>query len=335
MTTKLPKIAIIITAYNAEKMILETLDSVKNQTFANWKCIIVDDNSKDDTVAIVKKYIALDHRFSLILNGKNLKQSKSINKALSKTSEDYVIILDSDDVLSENCLLNRIKLIEDSKDYDYYVFPNQYKFSNKLHKENKYSLDTEKKDVILERFLIHYLPTAWQVTGILFKRVTLLGIGGFNEKMMRIVDVELSTRLLLSDYRYKLFNVEPDYYYRVTGDENEVNEKRMRFYHASTVYITEILKFTKENNIQKLDYVKRYLSKFFIHVLAITIVSPQFNLNQTKEIIVFAFKNNLISKNTNSLLKKVFTLKLVYPIFKFPVIRNLIWHSLNFYVNKK
>ncbi len=50
------KTSVIIPFYNREKLIIETLNSLIAQTYQNWEAIIVDDNSTDNSYAIVKQY---------------------------------------------------------------------------------------------------------------------------------------------------------------------------------------------------------------------------------------------------------------------------------------
>ena len=57
--TNTPLVSIIIPTYNRADLIRETLDSVQNQIYQNWECIVVDDGSEDDTEKILGKYIRL------------------------------------------------------------------------------------------------------------------------------------------------------------------------------------------------------------------------------------------------------------------------------------
>ena len=57
-----PKVSVCIPAYNSERFLGETIESVLNQTFKELELIIVDDCSKDSTVEIVKKYAETDER---------------------------------------------------------------------------------------------------------------------------------------------------------------------------------------------------------------------------------------------------------------------------------
>lgn len=59
-------ISIIIATFNAAKTLRKALDSVLNQTYKDWECIIVDGASKDNTISIVKEYVQKDTRFRYI-----------------------------------------------------------------------------------------------------------------------------------------------------------------------------------------------------------------------------------------------------------------------------
>lgn len=83
--------------YNGEQFIQEQLDSIINQTYANWKLIIRDDCSTDNTVKIIKKY--KDYRIQLIEGKENLGQVKNFNKLLEQALDaNYVMFADQDDV---------------------------------------------------------------------------------------------------------------------------------------------------------------------------------------------------------------------------------------------
>ncbi|ELA8731790.1 glycosyltransferase family 2 protein, partial [Morganella morganii] len=66
---KTPLISVIMPAYNAEKYISDSIDSVLNQSIQNFELIIIDDNSQDNTTNIINKYN--DPRIVLIINSNN------------------------------------------------------------------------------------------------------------------------------------------------------------------------------------------------------------------------------------------------------------------------
>ena len=94
---------IVIPMYNVEKWVTKTISSLQNQTYQNFSCLVVDDNSADKGFEIVKDLTKLDPRFSIIKNGK--RQGALYNivngfKFLNPSDEDVLTTLDGDDWLA-------------------------------------------------------------------------------------------------------------------------------------------------------------------------------------------------------------------------------------------
>lgn len=96
-----PLVSIIIPTFNREHLIKDTLESVLLQSYPNWECIIVDDGSTDNTVAVIKEFIKNDSRFSFY-NLEHKGVSYARNYALSVVKGEFIQFLDSDDLLHEN-----------------------------------------------------------------------------------------------------------------------------------------------------------------------------------------------------------------------------------------
>ena len=81
-------VSIIMPSYNTGEYISESIESVLNQTYSNWKLLIVDDCSRDNTESVVKKYS--DERIEFYKNDKNMGAAYSRNFALKKATGDWV-----------------------------------------------------------------------------------------------------------------------------------------------------------------------------------------------------------------------------------------------------
>lgn len=97
--------------YNNEKIILETLLSIKNQS-CNWRCIITDDKSTDNSYNIIKDFISCDKRFTLFKNNKNLGYVNTIKNMVQIANTDIICIVDSDDVLEKEATTEILKAYE-------------------------------------------------------------------------------------------------------------------------------------------------------------------------------------------------------------------------------
>lgn len=94
---KTPEISVLMPAYNAEKHIEEAVKSILNQTFKDFELIIIDDNSTDNTWQIIQKFKS-DKRVKLFRNEKNIKLSKTLNKAITLAKGRYLARMDADDI---------------------------------------------------------------------------------------------------------------------------------------------------------------------------------------------------------------------------------------------
>lgn len=93
-----PKISVIIPCYNQAQFLDETLESVLNQTYKSWECIIIDDGSTDASKDVAVKWCTIDGRFRYVfqLNGG---LSNARNKGLHLAKGDLIQFLDADDLL--------------------------------------------------------------------------------------------------------------------------------------------------------------------------------------------------------------------------------------------
>ena len=107
---KSPVVTIGIPVYNGEKEILRTLKSIQRQTYANWRLLIVDDGSDDDTLALIRSYATEDNRINVIAGGR-YGASVQRNRILRGFEGDWLIWLDSGDTLLPLCLENRLDYI--------------------------------------------------------------------------------------------------------------------------------------------------------------------------------------------------------------------------------
>lgn len=105
------KVSIIVPVYNAEKYLAETIDSIKNQTFASWDCILLNDGSSDKSESVALKNIKNDSRFRYIYQ-ENTGVCVARNNAIKLSQGEYVLCLDADDLISENFLDETIKVLE-------------------------------------------------------------------------------------------------------------------------------------------------------------------------------------------------------------------------------
>jgi glycosyltransferase involved in cell wall biosynthesis len=109
-----PLLSVIVPLFNSEKFIEKTILSVRNQTHSNWEMIIVDDCSKDNSVAIIEQYIANDNRIKLWRLNKNSGTGIARNLAVSKAKGDYIAFLDADDLWKPIKLERQLQFLKEN-----------------------------------------------------------------------------------------------------------------------------------------------------------------------------------------------------------------------------
>lgn len=108
-------VSVIIPTYNRGNELPRAIESVINQTMKDWELIIVDDGSRDETSAVVKKYTEKYeniHYFHYL----NMGASVARNIGISLSSGELIAFLDSDDIWTENRLLSVYKAYSEEKE---------------------------------------------------------------------------------------------------------------------------------------------------------------------------------------------------------------------------
>jgi glycosyltransferase involved in cell wall biosynthesis len=104
-------VSIITPAYNAEKYISQTIDSVLAQTYPNWEMLIVDDGSKDGSAAIVKQYAEKDNRIKYFFQP-NTGSAAARNNGIRRAEGRYIALLDADDLWEPEFLESQLNLMK-------------------------------------------------------------------------------------------------------------------------------------------------------------------------------------------------------------------------------
>ena len=101
------KVEIVLPNYNSAPYLEETINTIINQTFKNWKLTIVDGNSNIETQKILKKYI--DHpNINVIRLKKNKRAGFCRNLAIRNSKSDYIAFIDSDDIWEKEKLSQQL-----------------------------------------------------------------------------------------------------------------------------------------------------------------------------------------------------------------------------------
>ena len=184
----MPLISVIIPAYNAQKTIRETIESVLNQTFKDFELIVIDDGSQDSTVEIVSAFS--DPRLRLF-SYPNAGVSASRNRGLAQANSEFISFLDADDLWTPDKLEAQLRALEANPQAavayswtDYIDESGQFLFPG--------NHPTATGDVYSELLINDFLENG---SNPLIRREALIKVGGFDESLCGPEDWELFIRL--------------------------------------------------------------------------------------------------------------------------------------------
>ncbi|HKL03961.1 MAG TPA: glycosyltransferase family A protein [Cryomorphaceae bacterium] len=205
------RVAIITPNFNKGDCVVECINSVREQTHENWELLFVDDHSTDQSKLKAEKLAGIDSRISVYTNPKGTKGANAArNLGLSKTEAEYVVYLDSDDLMTPECLENRLADFAEHPECALLIYPTGL-FNNVLGDSDVIcNIPSEKSD--LERFLGRDI--VWLISGPIWRRETLLDLDGFDLNLHSQQDFDLHVRALIKGYNYKYFHKQPDVFYR-------------------------------------------------------------------------------------------------------------------------
>ncbi|WP_264525301.1 glycosyltransferase family 2 protein [Flavobacterium sp. N502536] len=150
-------VSIIVPCYNQAHYLDETLQSVLNQSYRNWECIIVDDGSPDNTHEIAKKWCDIDSRFKYY-HKENGGLSSARNFGLDFVKGDYIQFLDSDDCLDKLKLENSLQSFNSLKNKDLRIVISNFK----MFDEDINTLSSPYCDLKAELFNLESILYQWE-----------------------------------------------------------------------------------------------------------------------------------------------------------------------------
>ena len=134
------KVSVVVPCYNQAQYLDEALQSVLNQSFTDWECIIVNDGSTDNTETISNKWVKKDSRFKYLFQD-NAGLSSARNLGIKNANSEFILPLDADDKIGENYLKLAYQAFQENKDLKVvYCEAKKFGDSNELWKLLKFSL---------------------------------------------------------------------------------------------------------------------------------------------------------------------------------------------------
>jgi len=219
MTSSKELVSVLLSTYNSEETIEESLFSILNQTYKNLEILIVDDGSTDNTIEICKKFQLNDERILLYSNKKNIGLTKSLNSLAQKASGSLIARQDADDV----SLPERIE--------------KQIKFMNRRKLDAVTTRSLVKKNNKKRPGISFYIPNKLLINRknpfihgtLIIKENVFKDIGYYDERFYFAQDYKLFYDLINKGYKVKTLN-EALYILNTENNISSENLDRQNYY---------------------------------------------------------------------------------------------------------
>ena len=230
-----PLVSIIISAYNAEKYIEQTLQSVLMQTWHPLEVIIVNDGSTDDTPDIVKRF---NKNGVKLITQQNKGQDAALNNGYRHSIGQYIKFMDSDDLVNPDMIEIQLKALNGAEDHI------AYGEWGRFYNDQPELADFEKLDYWKDMEPLDFLTARpkgvmLQCGIMLVPRQLIEKAGGWDERLILFNDTEFFTRLLLQSKGVK-FTAGARLYYR-SAQAGSISAQRSRKFFESTFLATNLI----------------------------------------------------------------------------------------------
>lgn len=202
----MPLVSIIIPTFNRAHFISETLNSIEQQTYTNWECIIVDDGSTDGTENLLNKYISKDSRFSYFKRPSALPKGANAcrNYGFEQSNGKYINWFDSDDVMEPSKLELQVNALELHKENPYCICQTAW-----LEKDSETFLGLRSKNITSEHRMEDYIlyRIFWSILAPLWRREFIIIHGlKFDETLHQSQEYDFHIKALSFNSNYVIID---------------------------------------------------------------------------------------------------------------------------------
>lgn len=206
-------VSVILPVYNRYELIGQTLDTVLEQTYSNWECIVVDDRSDDYISELMEFYCERDSRIRFFKRPEDIPKGVSScrNYGFENSAGKFINWFDSDDLMHKELLKKKVNLLTHFSDADYCLSSMAaFKIIDgkiEVIRTTKVDFSSLWKDFVLRRF-------AAGTPSVLWKREVLIEQNMlFDESLSHSEDLELYSRIFFTNDRVKVMH-EPLIFFR-------------------------------------------------------------------------------------------------------------------------
>lgn len=193
---KQPRISVLMGIYNCAPTLAEALDSLLAQTYQDFKVILCDDGSKDDTVKVAQEYVdKYPEKFILVKNERNMGLNYTLNHCLKYADTEYCARMDGDDVSLPERFEKEVKFLDEHPEYAIVSGPMIY-----FDENGEFRRGIGKGDIKPIDF-IHGSPFCHAPCMVRTEAYKTVGGYTVDKKLLRVEDYHLWFKMYAAGYR--------------------------------------------------------------------------------------------------------------------------------------
>jgi glycosyltransferase involved in cell wall biosynthesis len=193
--TNLPDVSLVLPVYNGRKYLRKSIESILDQTHRNFEFIIWDDESKDDSRAIIAEYE--DARIRVFANPRNRGLFPTLNLAMSEAVAPLIRLWSQDDIMKSDCLHEELSFVNSHPDVGM-----SYCLCDIIDDDGNVigpAMDYPTPDVIspslAAQIMLYHGSITGNIANVMLKKSVMEKVGGFREDMRIAGDFEMWVRI--------------------------------------------------------------------------------------------------------------------------------------------
>ena len=175
-----PLVSVLMTIYNHEQFLKDSIQSIQSQTLKNWELIAIDNGSTDNSRKILNSF--KDRRIKKKYLKKNIGRTNCLNYGLKFTKGKYIAVLDSDDIAIKNRFVDQTKYFENNKEI-WLLGSNSYLINEKnkiYNKRNTFRSLKNMRKLLLKNLIPH--------STVMYRRELIKRIGNYPKEYIYAQD---------------------------------------------------------------------------------------------------------------------------------------------------
>jgi glycosyltransferase involved in cell wall biosynthesis len=256
----IPLVSVVIPHFERSELLRAAIDSVLRSSVAGIEVVVVDDGSSDDVWERIQAY--KDVNVEVIQRRDGAKgPSRCRNLGVQASRGEYIIFLDSDDLMAPWCVERRLGCAAGAPEADFWIFP-VLLFRQAPGDEEILWGQMENGRDSAARFVSGAPP--WHTSSPLWRKAALASISGFNENVLYGDDSNLHLRALVSRLTPRTFpHAVPDVFIRRSGIPRITNSLTPQLVESRRVRLREGLQFLKAHD-GTWDLLRAWEAQYFV-----------------------------------------------------------------------